>query len=108
MDANTYDQLCNELLAHAEGIAHSKRPGYTEANSDVLHNFKSVAKAMGITPMQAWGIYFLKHISAITSHAKDPNIPQAEAILGRFADAINYLQLGWALTVEAERNGDAS
>jgi hypothetical protein len=61
-----------------------------------------VADRAGITPMQAWSVYFLKHIDAICSVAKDPNIPQAEPIKGRFADAINYLLLGYSLLNERE------
>lgn len=101
MDSSTYQQLADDLLATARGIADGKRPGYTVASPDVLHNFKSVAAAAGITPMQAWLIYFLKHVSAIQAYAKDPTIPQAEPIKGRFADAINYLQLGFALGEES-------
>lgn len=97
MTLSQYNDTASNLLREADKIANAKRPAYTLGNEDVLYNFKSVAARMGITPMQAWGVYFNKHIDAINSMAKDPALPQAEAIIGRFADAINYLQLGFVL-----------
>lgn len=81
----------------------AKRPAYVQGNPDVLHNFKTNADRMGITPLQCIGIYWGKHVDAITSYLKDPNIKQAEAIEGRLADCINYLKLINALI--REKNG---
>lgn len=58
--------------------------------------------------MQAWAVYFMKHVAAIVSYAKDPNIPQAEALDGRFADAKNYLDLGYAIMREGMTPENAS
>jgi len=102
MTDQEYDKTKKDLLDLAESIENAKRPGYTGANVDILHNFKSVASRLGLTPLQVWGVYFLKHIDAIQSFSKDPCIPQAEAIAGRFADAVNYLKLGYALVAEAQ------
>ena len=90
-----YEKAKLELLELAEKIENAKRPGYTQGSNDVLDNFKKAAELTGVTPMQAWGTYFYKHAAAILSFAKDPTIPQAEALEGRFADAINYLKLGF-------------
>lgn len=100
MNAETFDKVKRDLLILADSIATAKRPGYTQANVDVLHNFKTTGARCGITPLQAWAVHFEKHCSAIMSFAKDPNIPQAENITGRFADAVNYLELGLALIKE--------
>lgn len=97
MDVQTLRKLRTQLLTEAEQITQAKQPGYTVGRKDVLSNFKTVAERMGVTPMQAWGVYFLKHVDSIVAYAKDPKIPQGEAMVGRFADAINYLCLGWAL-----------
>ena len=103
MNATVYQTCADELRTAAFDIAAAKRPAYTEASADVLHNFKDVARRAGIDPKQAWLIYFLKHVSAIAAAAKSPDIPQAEPLIGRFADAINYLELGWALFNDDER-----
>jgi len=100
MNAIEYDECSERLLDKADDIASAKRPGYTIGHDDVLKNFKRVAERLNITPLQAWGVYALKHFDAITTYARDPAIPQAEAIEGRFCDAINYLLLGFALHVE--------
>jgi len=102
MDINSYEEHRRDLLYHSHTIEKAKRPGYTSADNDVLKNFKHVAQRLGITPMQAWGVYFLKHIDAISSYAKDKDIPQAEELTGRFADAVNYLSLGYALYKEQQ------
>jgi 3-methyladenine DNA glycosylase AlkC len=100
---NEYIESSEALLAEAAKIEASKRPAYTANSEDVLFNFKSVAKRLNITPMQAWGVYFLKHIDSISSQAKDPSIPQGEAMIGRYADAVNYLKLGFALMRDTEK-----
>lgn len=102
MDNETYNIVIKDLVDSALAIEQSKRPAYTIGNKDVLYNFKSVAWRLGVSPMQAWGVYALKHFDSIMALAKDPNIPQAEHIKGRFCDALNYLKLGYALYVDQE------
>lgn len=102
MDLVTFDRVSAELEAEAKGIQKAKRPAYTVGNPDVLHNFKSVAQRIGITPEQVLAVYMLKHVDAVVSILAKPHLPQAEAIIGRFADNINYLHLGYALVKERE------
>ena len=102
-NSESYESCVKELESLAKNIEDSKRPGYTQANGDVLANFRKAAELNGTTPMQAWGVYFYKHVAAILSYAKDPNIPQAEDIDGRFADAMNYLKLGFYIIKEKEK-----
>ena len=106
MNIATYDATADALLALAKQIEVSKRPGYTQGDEDVLRNFKHVAARMGITTEQAWGVYFLKHIDAVVSIMTRPDLPVSEAPPGRFADAVNYLKLGYAIL--EERQGRAS
>lgn len=101
-----YEVLSQQLLEHAHGIEEAKRPGYTLGNIDVLHNFRSVAARAGIRPEQAWAVYMLKHVDAILSAMTQPQLPVAEAPVGRFADAMNYLKLGYALYVERQVDQD--
>lgn len=105
MNYQDYEQASQALLKEAWSIQTSKRPGYTTGSNDILQNFKAVADRTGLTPEQAWCVYFLKHIDAITSIMAKPHLPVSEAPLGRFSDAINYLMLGWALLKEREALG---
>lgn len=102
MDTDEYDRVSEELMALARSIETAKRPGYTVGSVDVLANFKNVAARAGITTEQAWAVYFLKHIDAIMSIMTKPGLPVAEEPPGRFADAINYLRLGFAILQERQ------
>lgn len=102
MVQSEYDRVAGDLMALAREIETAKRPGYTVGSEDVLANFKAVAERAGITTEQAWTVYFLKHIDAITSIMTRPDLPVAEAAPGRFADAVNYLRLGFAIMRERE------
>jgi hypothetical protein len=102
MTSSEYEQVAQALLDAAKAIEDSKRPGYTIGSADVLANFKSVAARAGLTPGQAWTVYFLKHIDAITAIMCKPELPVSEAPEGRFADAVNYLKLGWAILQERQ------
>lgn len=105
MTTEQYDAIANELMTLARDIETSKRPGYTVGSVDVLANFKHVAERIGISTEQAWLVYFLKHIDAITAIMGKPDLPVSEAPPGRFADAINYLRLGYAILQERNARG---
>jgi hypothetical protein len=73
-------------------------------DKDTLHNFKDVARQTGMSPLQCWGVYFLKHISSIMTFISDPSREgdMAEPIDGRIIDARTYLGLLQCL-LEEER-----
>ncbi len=98
-----YDVHRAFILDVAASIENAKRPGYTRGDTDVLANFKRAGAAAGVTPEQAWTVFFLKHIDAIVTHMTQPALPISEGMSGRFADALNYLKLGWALLQEREQ-----
>jgi len=100
MTQSEYDRIANELLAEAKAIEEAKRPGYTLGSEDVLANFKRVAERSNLTPGQVWNVYALKHMDSISSIMTKPGLPVSEAPLGRFADMINYIRLGYALYLE--------
>jgi hypothetical protein len=102
MTTREFDVTRQELLDYAEGVQIAKRPGYTIGDTDVLRNFKAVGERVGITPGQVLAVYMLKHVDAVTAILCKPDLPVAEAPLGRFADLINYAQLGFALHKESE------
>ena len=95
-----YDKVTGELMALALSIEDGKRPGYTVGSEDVLANFKRTADRAGVSVGQAWAILWLKHVDAVLSIMTRPDLPQAEAPPGRFADCLNYLRLGFAILSE--------
>lgn len=100
MNQKEFLQTKKFILDKAQDIMNAKQPEYTNKSIDVLNNFKSTAKSIGIQPMEVWAVFFNKHIQAILSHAGDPNMHQAEPIDSRYADALNYLFLGFSMIVE--------
>lgn len=86
------DEACDEVLK-AKGADYAGR-------GDRLSNFKQVAAMVGITPMQAWAVYFLKHVIALTTLASGKL--ESEPPLQRFVDARNYVELGFALWEEEQ------
>jgi hypothetical protein len=103
VNQSAYDGVAEGLMQLAREIETSKRPGYTRGDDDVLANFKRAAEGAGITTEQAWAVFFLKHIDAIVSIMTKPHLAVSEAAEGRFADALNYLRLGYALLREREQ-----
>jgi hypothetical protein len=111
MTSEEFEKLKAGLHLAASNIANAKRPGYTQGNSDVLRNFKRVADAVpcecpncghgfNLNAGQVWAVYFLKHVDALVSGSARPNLAQAEPLEGRAADALNYVDLGFAIVEE--------
>ena len=100
MNKQEFEETKQYLLKQCQSIMDAKQPEYTQKNLDVLNNFKTTAESIGIEPMEVWAVFFNKHIQAILTHAGDPNMHQAEPIESRYADAINYLFLGFSLILD--------
>lgn len=92
----------DELLELARKIEEAKNPAYSGDNDDYHGNFRFIANLLGVDPMVVWSVYFMKHITAILTFAKNPDIKQAEVLDERFADALNYLKFGYSLYKEKE------
>lgn len=90
----------DDLMAEADRVLLSKGRDYTKGSQDRLANFKNSGSDAGITPLQAWLVFYNKHHSAICSYIKSGGQNESEPIFGRFVDALNYLRLGWALVKE--------
>lgn len=99
MQEAEYNRLVDLVLGTAREIADSKRPAYTIGSPDVLANFKRIGDRTNMSAEKVLDIYLLKHLDSITAYS-DGSIDQAEPIVERFADAINYLLLKFALLVE--------
>jgi hypothetical protein len=84
-----------------------KGADYTRGKGDLdrTDNFKMAADNNGITPLQAWGVYFYKHISAVWRFLKDGKV-ESEPIEGRVHDVINYSIL-LLLLVKEMRSGQS-
>jgi hypothetical protein len=101
-----FNKVKQELLEKADGIAGAKRKDYAK-EYDVLDNFKLVADLCNLPPesgaLTAWMVYFAKHVISIGKYTSGQELA-SESIKERFADAKNYIDLGYALVVERERD----
>lgn len=107
-DSAQFKNRMDHILSVADEIQESKNPAYSgKYGEDVHSNFKEIANMLDLDPMQVWAVYFMKHVMALCSHAKDPDIKQAEGIEGRFADALNYIRIGYSLNEETRNNHES-
>lgn len=72
-------------------IYNRKGNDYTRGKGDLdrTDNFKMAGENTGVKTVQAWGVYFYKHISAIFRFLKEGRV-ESEPIEGRIHDIINY------------------
>lgn len=93
MTNNDFYNLLKVMVEEEEKTMISKGREYTIGSDDKLRNFKMVAEASNLTPMQVWQVYFMKHIASIYNYIKDGVEASNEPIEGRIMDARNYLAL---------------
>jgi hypothetical protein len=85
------DNLCVEILnSKGVDIARHKELG------DRLGNFRRIALLLGVEPREVWVTYFLKHVDVLIRWATTGGV-ESEPLEGRFADARNYIDLGYAI-----------
>lgn len=100
MTGETFDKLVAETLKKCAEIRDSKGKDYSD-NDDRFSNFKVIAELLGLTPLQVWAVYYLKHVIAIMTFVKTGELA-SEPIESRFHDTINYDLLGSGLATEAK------
>ena len=102
MTSLEFNVLVDELDSHAQQTMNKKGPEYTTGNEDVLNNFKSTAKKLGVDPLVIWYAYFDKQVSSVAAHINNTKLNKAEPMVSRFGDIINYAKLGYALMQERD------
>ena len=103
MTSIEFNDLVNKLDLYAQQTMNKKGPEYTTGNEDVLNNFKSTAKKLGVDPLIVWYAYFDKQVSSVAAHVSNEDLNKAEPMISRFGDIINYAKLGYALFVERDK-----
>lgn len=94
--------------SHQKIIGLNKTKGHDYAgDEDALSNFKESGEDAGITPEQAWLVFFGKHLSAIKTYVREGSV-QSEPIEGRILDAILYLYLLLGLVTDAQESSSRS
>ena len=102
MTSIEFNELVNKLDLYAHQTMNKKGPEYTTGSEDVLNNFKSTAKKLGVDPLVIWYAYFDKQVSSVAAHVSNEDLNKAEPMISRFGDIINYAKLGYALFNERD------
>lgn len=102
MKSVEFNDLVHKLDLYAQKTMNKKGPEYTVGDEDVLNNFKSTAKKLGVDPLVVWYAYFDKQISSVAAHVSNHDLNKAEPMISRFGDIINYAKLGYALFNERD------
>lgn len=96
MKNSEFNKFVKKFRKAQDKLILSKGHDYTQGNPDRLHNFKEVARLTGLTAMQVWSVYWLKHVFAICTYVKYGKV-KSEGIDERFLDESNYNLLGKAI-----------
>lgn len=102
MTKKHFNQFVKQFHREQEKLLLTKGHDYTMGNDDRLLNFKEVASLTGMTPLQVWSVYWLKHIFAICTYVKYGKV-SSEGIESRFLDEANYNLLGLALIQDIKK-----
>ena len=70
MSNKAFNKFREKFIQDAIAVSDAKSIEYTSNNDDKLKNFKSVARRVGVTPMQALMVYKSKGDDAMCTHAK--------------------------------------
>ncbi len=101
MKTEEFNKLSKEMMIECFKILEKKGHDYTLGSNDALGNFKLIASRTGLTPLQVFSVYFLKHVDSILTYVKNGEL-KSETIESRIQDAINYLLLLHGLIKEKE------
>lgn len=90
-----------ELMACCDAVLKQRGSAYA-TQQDRFANFKEIAQQVGCSPLHVCHIYLLKGMSVINKLMRGENVA-GEREEERFADAINYLRLGYAIRQELRK-----
>lgn len=103
MTLSNRTELLEVLFSEALEVSKAKGAAYAGLD-DALANFKDASR-IGLTPFQRWADFADKHLSAIFNAIKqNPDYPveKTESLHGRIVDAIVYLGILEALSVDLD------
>lgn len=107
MKNEVFNEVIDEILTSSRDVLTRKSEGYS-TDEDRLHNFRTGAALNGITMEQVcWGMA-TKHIISIRDMVMSGETYDVDIWDEKLGDAINYLALLKAITVEVSTLSDKS
>jgi hypothetical protein len=102
MNNEEYSRHVGQFTAEMQVVTVSKNLDYSAGSDDTLSSFYRVAEAAGVTPVQAWLVFLMKHVCAVERYVKTGQLC-SESIHSRLIDLANYAMLGDALVEDLTR-----
>jgi hypothetical protein len=99
----THDDLIQYSQGHGVSVQmtlETKGKDYAPLD-DALHEFRTTAEAIGITPEQVWAVHFMKQVKAVLRYCKDGKL-DSEGIDSRLVDVSAYAVLLRAIIYDKE------
>lgn len=90
---------CLDITDYRMSIRDQKLNSYA-SKEDVLQFFKEQAELAETTPFQVWRIMVAKQLAAVYKWMDGNDPDPSEPMLSRFSDLMNYMELGYALTID--------
>ena len=98
------NRIFEEVINNSRDVMFSKNREYSR-DTNALDNFDTSSEEAGITPLQAWAVFFRKHLNSILTYVREGKSYSNEDISERITDCINYLVILQALIIrEKELN----
>lgn len=106
MRNDEFDQLVDGFRSCQDKLIKTKGHDYTVGHGveDRLYNFKWVGDMLGLSPLKVAGVYWLKHVLAISTYIKYGSVQSDEKIDSRLLDESNYNLLITAIIDESRVN----
>lgn len=106
MKLDEFSKVWERFRGQMDSLLDKKGADYS-TEDDRLSSFKIIAQMTGQSPMQVWLVYFVKHLTAVMSYAKNGKV-HSEPISSRFHDMAAYCVLGDALIREEQEARELS
>lgn len=107
ISAALFDDLVTEFVDDMRKILQTKGIDYAagKAEADRLYNFFAIANSLSISPLQVWGVFFMKHVTAVQKFVATGRV-ESEPVHQRLLDIANYCVLLEAILLQLERSGE--
>lgn len=93
---------CLEEIDQASKCTLSAKNEKYQKNDNPIHNFEEGAKISGMTPAQTcWG-YLTKHLTALRDKVMKDDFDDAEDLLEKCQDSINYIKFIYAIGMDPQ------
>lgn len=97
----SFKKNINAWFGAAEVEINRKNADYAGESESAFAAFEEVAEALGLTPMEVWATYYMKHVQALMRYIKGGKL-ESEGIRSRLLDLTTYPAILEAMITDGE------